>query len=119
MVKVRDVKTETELRRELAQKEQERDGVGAAGDRDDDGSGRQEVVLTHEREDGRADRSSGRQRWLGWESDPRPGGYESPALTPELPSPRRQLYRGFPFHSAASHSRNSPSDLAALPMLDD
>ena len=80
MVEVRDVQVEAELRREAAQQKEERGGVRAAGDRDDDRSGRQEVVLTHEGEDRGADRSSGRQRWLGWDSDPRPVGYESTAL---------------------------------------
>ena len=51
MVEVRDVEVEAELRREIGQEEDERGGVGAAGDRDDQWSGREEVVLTHEGED--------------------------------------------------------------------
>src|SRR5712692_4412689 len=86
MVEVRDVEIEAELRRQLAQQEQEGDGVGAPGDRDDDGSGREKVVLTHEREDGRADRASGRQRWLGRDLNPGPEAYESSALPLSYPA---------------------------------
>jgi hypothetical protein len=83
---VRDVEVEAELGRETCQQEEQRGGVRAAGDRDDERSWWQEVVLTHEGEDRGADRSSGRQRWLGRDSDPGPVGYESTALTAELPS---------------------------------
>ena len=111
MVKVRDVKTETELRRELAQKEQERDGVGAAGDRDDDGSGREEVVLTHEREDGRADRSGGRQRWLGRDLNPGPEAYESSALPLSYPAGTQMV----PAQAASSSWRDARNSSSVRP----
>jgi hypothetical protein len=88
VVEVRDVEVEAELRREVTDEQEERGRVRAAGHRHDEGTGREEVVLAHEGEDCGADRSGGGQRWLGWESDPRSGGYESPALTTELPSRR-------------------------------
>src|SRR3982074_1694804 len=86
MVEVRDVKVEAEVWREVSQEEEQRGGVRAAGHRDDGRSGREEVVLTHEGEDRGADRSSGRQRWLGRDSNPGPEAYESSALPLSYPA---------------------------------
>ena len=89
MVVVGDVEIEAEIGGEAAQQEEECHGVGAAGDRDDERSGREEVVLTHEREDRCADRSRRLQRWLEGDSDPRQTAYESAALPLSYPASTR------------------------------
>src|SRR5207244_6614605 len=86
MVEVRDVEIEAQLWGEVVEEEEQRRRIRAAGHGDDERPGREEVVRTHEREDGGADRSSGRQRWLGWDSDPRPMAYESTALPLSYPA---------------------------------
>ena len=96
MVVVGDVEVEAEVGREAAQQKEQRDRVGAARDRDDERTGRQKVVRTHEREDRGADRSRCLQRWLGWDSDPRSVGYESTALGQlSYPAARSMILRRF------------------------
>ena len=86
MVVVRDVQIEAELRGEIGEEQEERRGIRAAGHGDDERPGREEVVRTHEREDGGADRSGGGQRWLGRDLNPGPEAYESSALPLSYPA---------------------------------
>src|SRR5207245_1484460 len=70
---------------EVGEEQEERGRVGAAGDRDEERSGPQDLVRADVVPDSAADRGWD-HRWLGADSDRRPRGYESRALTTELSS---------------------------------
>lgn len=80
MVEVRDMQHEAEIPRELGEDEQERGGVGATGDGDEEGAWTEERVVARELPDGLDGLTRDGHWWLGWDLNPRSGGYESPAL---------------------------------------
>ncbi len=82
VIEVRDVKDKSELFAQLREDETERGRIGAAGNGEHDRTGAQEFVGAREGANGAKDSGlrAVRQRWLGADSNRRPGGYESPAL---------------------------------------
>ena len=82
VIEVRDVKHEADVVAQLREEERERGRVGAAGDREDERTGTEDLVGARVGTDGAENR--GRENhchwWLGADSNRRPVGYESTAL---------------------------------------
>jgi hypothetical protein len=82
VIEVRDVQDEPEFLAQLGEDERECRGIRAARDGENDRPGAEDVVAACEGADAGDDVAWPRacHRWLGADSNRRPGGYESPAL---------------------------------------